>query len=74
MKFKFALKYIVKRNFHFLIQPGYFCQGHAPVIDGEGNFMPEDPLTQRAKGEFSPVPLLSGWNSEDGSVYALACK
>ena len=58
----------------YFFQPGYFCQGHGPVIDGPGRFLPNYPLVQRENGEFSQVPLMSGYNSEDGSLYVLACK
>ena len=57
-----------------VMQPGHFCQGHAPVIDGPGNFLPSNPLEQRENGEFSRVPLMGGYNAEDGSVYVIACE
>lgn len=44
------------------------------MIDGPGGFLPDDPLTLRANDEFSKVPLMSGYNAEDGSLYVIACK
>ena len=55
-------------------QPGFYCLGHAPVIDGPGNFLPDDPLRLREAGEYSQIPLMSGWNAEDGSLYVVACE
>lgn len=59
---------------HVYLQPGHFCQGHGPVIDGPGGFLPDHPLTQRENGDFSQVPLMSGYNSEDGSIYVIWCQ
>ena len=48
--------------------------GHVPVIDGPGNFLPDEPLRLREAGQYAEVPLMSGWNAEDGSLYVVACK
>ena len=44
------------------------------MVDGPGNFLPDDPLVLRSRDEYAQVPLMSGWNAEDGSLYVLACQ
>lgn len=41
----------------------------APAIDGY--YFPEDPRTIYAKGEQSHVPLLAGWNADEGKIMIL---
>ncbi|MCU1526293.1 MAG: hypothetical protein JWP75_56 [Frondihabitans sp.] len=45
--------------------PGTFCL--APTI--EGDFMPEHPMVAIRDGHFSPVPLIIGTNSREGTVF-----
>lgn len=49
--------------------PGSFCMGHQPVIDGE--FIIDNPLVLRENGNFTDVPIFSGYNREDGSLYLI---
>lgn len=59
----------------FTIQPGYFCQGYAPIVDGPGGFIPEMPLDMKlAQSAASTVPIISGICRDDGSLYTAACK
>ena len=53
-------------------QPGTFCQGMAPVIDGPGGFIPDHPIYLREQGLINKVPIMTGFNREDGSLYTLA--
>lgn len=56
-------------------QPGYFCQGYAPIVDGPGGFMPDIPL--RLRETMSPsryVPIISGICRDDGSLYTAFCE
>jgi len=50
--------------------PGYFCQGYAPIVDGNGGFIPDIPakLREEATAE-SFVPIISGICRDDGSLY-----
>ena len=43
----------------------------APVIDGPGGFIPENPINARANGQVNQVPLITGICREDGSLYTL---
>ena len=55
-----------------LFQPGHFCQGHAPVVDGPGGFIPDYPHLLRESGDFDEnINIMSGYNSEDGSLYTV---
>ena len=39
----------------------------APVVDGEGGFLVDDPWKLRQQGRYNKVPLISGFNTEDGA-------
>jgi len=52
--------------------PGYFCQGFAPIVDGPGGFLPDNPLTLRENLGQDTVPILAGHCKDDGSLYTLA--
>jgi carboxylesterase type B len=41
----------------------------APVIDGPAGFIPDHPLVLREKGLINHVPIITGLNREDGSLY-----
>ena len=59
----------------FLLQSGWISQGFAPVIDGPGGFLPDNPYYARGNGTFNrDVQVISGHTSEDGSMYLLPCK
>jgi carboxylesterase type B len=50
--------------------PGYFCQGYAPIVDGDGGFVPDIPLKLREEAhDDSYVPIISGICRDDGSLY-----
>jgi carboxylesterase type B len=50
--------------------PGYFCQGYAPIVDGDGGFVPDVPLKLREEAhDDSYVPIISGICRDDGSLY-----
>ena len=67
-----AAPLISKTPWYFTFQPGHFCQGHAPVIDGPGGFIPDYPYRLREEEEFAQdVQIMSGYNSEDGSLYTV---
>jgi carboxylesterase type B len=51
---------------------GYVCLGFAPIVDGPGGFIPDLPLTLRENLGADSVPLLSGINKDDGSLFTLA--
>jgi carboxylesterase type B len=51
--------------------PGYVCLGFAPVVDGPGGFIPDLPLTLRENLGEDSVPLLSGINRDDGSLFTV---
>lgn len=56
-------------NSGFSCTPGFFCQGFAPVVDGEGGVLPQDPWTMREKNLHAKLPLMSGQCTDDGSMY-----
>ena len=43
--------------------------GFGPIIDG--HYFPEDPRAIYAKGEQAHVPLLAGWNADEGKIMIL---
>ncbi len=43
--------------------------GFGPIIDG--HYFPEDPRAIYAKGEQAHVPLLAGWNADEGKMMVL---
>jgi para-nitrobenzyl esterase len=43
--------------------------GFGPIIDG--HYFPEDPRAIYAKGEQTHVPLLAGWNADEGKMMIL---
>ena len=55
-----------------IFQPGYFCQGFAPVVDGE--IIPDEPIKLRRRGEFMKTKIMAGHCKDDGSLYTVACK
>ena len=55
-------------------QPGHFCLGFGPVVDGPTGFIPDIPLEMRKRGEFVDVPVMTGYLKDDGALYTLACK
>ena len=59
-------------NTIFSLQPGYYCLGFAPVIDGE--FIPDYPGNIRKDGNHHQGPLIQGQCTDDGSPYSLSCK
>lgn len=72
--FCFSNLYYVDHLCYCLFQEGHYCQGFAPVIDGEGGFLPDKPRELRKIGEWAEVPLMAGQTTEDGSLYALGSK
>jgi para-nitrobenzyl esterase len=44
-------------------------QGFGPILDGY--FLPSDVLGIYARGEQSHVPLLAGWNADEGKMFVL---
>lgn len=44
-------------------------QGFGPILDGY--FLASDPLTIYADGKESHVPLLAGWNADEGKMFVL---
>ena len=54
-------------NAHCLFQPGHFCLGFAPVVDGLDGFLPDVPLEMRKRGEFPDIPVMTGYLQEDGA-------
>ncbi|XP_070581216.1 neuroligin-2-like [Ptychodera flava] len=47
-----------------------FC----PIVDGPGGFMPDDPLTLMANGEYSKVPLLTGHTAHENGFTLLTIR
>ena len=58
-------------NICVFFQPGYYCQGFAPVVDGD--YIPTDPWAAREEGKSKKIPTMSGYCQEDGSPYTLIC-
>ena len=56
---------------HDYFQPGYYCLGSAPVVDGD--IIPDEPIAMRQRGEFQKLPMIAGQTSDDGSPYTIAC-
>ena len=54
------------------LQPGYFCLGFAPVVDGI--LLPDEPIALRRRGEFQKVKLMTGLLKDDGSFFTVQCK
>ena len=75
---KQACKYAIKLSkiirTSCLFQPGYFCLGFAPVVDGLDGFLPDIPLEMRKRGEFPDIPVMTGYLQEDGALYTLGCE
>ena len=71
-----SFTYIInlKEQLAFPSQPGYFCLGFAPVVDGPDGLLPSDPWTLREQGKFKKLPLLSGITKDDGSLYTVSSK
>ena len=61
--------------FCLCVQPGHFCQGYAPIVDGPGGFIPKQPLEMRRELPADQVvPSMGGICSDDGSLYAFICE
>ncbi len=65
---------ITQTSIPSVLQPGHFCQGMAPVVDGEGGFLPDTPQAIRASGEYAQIPVMNTINLDDGSLYTLFCE
>lgn len=50
---------------HNVFQPGRTCLGFAPVVDGEGGFIPDVPVNLRMREEFHKVPEMIGINRHE---------
>ena len=59
---------------YIYVQEGWFCFGMAPVVDGPNSLLPDTPRNIRLNGTYNKVPEISMFTTEDGMVYALACK
>ena len=46
----------------------------APVVDGEGGFLPDTPNNLRLSKNYNMVPEIVTHTAEDAMLYALACK
>ena len=46
----------------------------APVVDGEGGFLPQEPHDLRASGDVLEGPIMSGICREDGSLFSFVCE
>lgn len=47
------------------------CRRFAPVVDGEGGFLPDTPGRLRFDEEFNQVPEMIGFTQEDAYLYLL---
>ena len=59
---------------YVIFQPGFICLGMAPVVDGPGGFLPQEPHELRASGDVLSGPIMSGICREDGSIFATLCE
>ena len=55
-----------------ILQPGFFCLGFSPVVDG--TLLTKHPEYLRQEGSFEPVPTIIGQTSDDGSYYTTPCR
>ena len=46
----------------------------APVVDGAGGFLPQEPQDLRASGDVMGGAIMSGICREDGSSFTSICK
>ena len=65
---------VIWSDIHVLFQPGYYCGGMGPVVDGPGGFLPEKPADLRAAGSVMNGPIIAGTNEEDGSLFVPICE
>jgi hypothetical protein len=55
------------------LQRGFFCQGYAPIVDGPGGFLPEEPQVIRESGNYNQGNIITGICRDDGALYTAAC-
>ena len=62
----------LRSNQEITCTPGHFCMNYyAPIVDGEGGFLPKTPDKLRESGNFVKGPLITGVCRDDGSFYTL---
>ena len=54
------------------LQPGFFCLGFVPVVDGD--ILPDVPRAMRMRGEYKKVPFMNGMTKDDGALYTVGCR
>ena len=54
---------------HVMLQPGYYCMGMQPVVDGPGGVLPDMPLALREAGQVNPANEMIGFTSDDASIF-----
>jgi hypothetical protein len=45
-----------------------------PVVDGPGGFLPDTPVHLRGNNTYNMVPEMIMHTTEDGMIYAFACR